>query len=102
LLPFQVYEPVSKPGLFALRFTDCLYVIYTKRHEETDFKDVYHPLDMENFETSVVTLLAPYALFDMNGVVFQNVPLIEGSWSKAKLADLLPFDYAPGDDKGTN
>ena len=77
-------------------------MIYTKRREDTDFKDIYRTLDMPNYETSVLTLMTPYALFDSNGVVFQNVPLIEGSWSKDKLANLLPFDYAPGDDKGVN
>ena len=97
LLPYQVYEPTGQAGLYAMRFTDHLYVIYNKRHEETDFKDVYRPLDMENFETSVLTLNAPYAIFDMNGVVFRGVPLIEGTWSKAKLAELLPFNYSPGD-----
>jgi hypothetical protein len=99
LQPYQVYQRTNQPGLFALRFTDCLYVVYTKRHEETDFKDVYRPLDMENFETSILTLSAPYAIFDMNGVVSQGVPLSEGTWSKAKLAELLPFNYAPEDEK---
>jgi hypothetical protein len=85
--------------LFIISFTDCLYVIYTKRHEETDFKDIYRPLDMENFETSVLTLSEPYAVFDMNGVVFNGAPLNEGTWSKAKLAELLPYDYSPEQDK---
>jgi len=102
LQPYRVYQPTNHPGLYALRFTGCLYVIYTKRHEETDFKDLYRPLDMENFETSILTLPGQYAIFDMNGVVFQGVPLNEGTWSKAKLAELLPFNYAPGDDKVPN
>jgi len=34
----------------------------------------------------------------MNGIVVSNPsPLYEGTWSKAKLADLLPVDYEPGD-----
>jgi len=102
LQPYQVYQQTNSQGIFALHFTNCLYVIYTKRHEETDFKDIYRPLDMENFETSVLTLPAPYAIFDMNGVVFQNVPLSEGTWSKSKMAELLPFNYAPEDDKKPN
>ncbi|HEY4196269.1 MAG TPA: carboxypeptidase-like regulatory domain-containing protein [Mucilaginibacter sp.] len=97
--PEQIFSKTSKPGLFVISFTDCLYVIYTKRHEETDFKDVYRPLDMENFETSVLTLSDPYAVFDMNGVVFNGAPLNEGTWSKAKLAELLPYDYSPETDK---
>ncbi|MBS1524098.1 MAG: carboxypeptidase-like regulatory domain-containing protein [Bacteroidetes bacterium] len=99
LQPYQVFAQTSKPGLFVLSFRDCLYVIYTKRREETDFKDVYRTLDMENFETSILTLMKPYAIFDMNGVVVQNVPLAEGSWSKDKLGELLPLDYVPGEDK---
>jgi hypothetical protein len=97
--PEQIFAKTTKPGLFVISFTDCLYVIYTKRHEETDFKDIYRPLDMENFETSVLTLFEPYAVFDMNGVVFNGAPLNEGTWSKAKLAELLPYDYSPEQDK---
>jgi hypothetical protein len=99
LQPYQVFSPTNRPGLFIISFTDCLYVVYTKRREETDFKDVYRPLDMENFETSVLTLSKPYAVFDMNGVVFDGAPLNEGTWSKAKLAELLPYDYSPGEEK---
>lgn len=99
LQPYQVFSPTNRLGLFIISFTDCLYVVYTKRREETDFKDVYRPLDMENFETSVLTLSKPYAVFDMNGVVFDGAPLNEGTWSKAKLAELLPYDYSPGEEK---
>lgn len=99
LQPYQICATTSQPGIFLLHFTDCLYVIYTRRHEETDFKDLYRPLDMENFETSILTLHGPYAVFDMNGVVFKDVPLNEGTWSKSKISDLLPFNYSPEDDK---
>ncbi len=95
LQPYQVFAKTEKPGLFVISFTDCLYVIYTRRHEETDFRDLYRPLDMENFETSVLSLTSPYAIFDSNGVVFDGAPLVEGTWSKAKLAELLPYDYSP-------
>ena len=98
LQPFQVFSRTNTAGMFVLSFTDCLYVIYTKRREETDFKDLYRPLDMPNYETSVLTLYKPYAVFDMNGVVFDGSPLNEGTWSKAKLAELLPLNYSPDDD----
>jgi beta-phosphoglucomutase-like phosphatase (HAD superfamily) len=52
---------------------------------------------MENFETSIITLNSDYILFDMNGTVVGPAPLYEGTWSKAKLADMLPLDYEPGD-----
>lgn len=86
----------QQKGIYAMNFTDCLYIVYTKKHEQTDFKDLYRPLDMENFETSVVTTSKPY-YFDTNGVVFgDSAPLYEGTWSKSKLSDLLPVDYTPG------
>lgn len=99
LEPYSLFSTTGVQGIFALHFTNCLYVVYTKRREETDFRDVYRPLDMPNYETSILTLPGPYALFDMNGVIFQGVPLNEGTWSKSRIDDLLPFNYAPEDDK---
>jgi hypothetical protein len=99
LQPEQIFGKTDKPGLFIISFNECLYVIYTKKREETDFKDLYRPLDMPNYETSVLTLFEPYAVFDMNGVVFNGAPLNEGTWSKSKLAELLPYDYSPETDK---
>ncbi|SDD80104.1 CarboxypepD_reg-like domain-containing protein [Mucilaginibacter pineti] len=100
-LPYQGFEilrSTAQSGIYAITAPHYLYVVYTKKHEETEFKDIYRPLDMENFETSVVTLYKGYFLFDMNGIVISNPsPLYEGTWSKAKLADLLPVDYEPGD-----
>jgi len=87
----------KQDGIYAVSFSDCLYIIYTKKHETSDFKDLYRPLDMETYETSVVTTPKPY-YFDTNGVVFgDSAPLYEGTWSKSKLSDLLPVDYTPGD-----
>ncbi|MDR6944626.1 carboxypeptidase-like regulatory domain-containing protein [Mucilaginibacter pocheonensis] len=100
-LPYQSFEILRKTpqaGIYAVVFPHYLYVVYTKKEETTEFKDVYRPLDMGNFETSIVSLSNSYILFDMNGIVISNPsPLYEGTWSKAKLADLLPVDYEPGD-----
>jgi hypothetical protein len=85
----------QQPGVFAVDFTDCLYIIYVNKREETDFKDIYRPLDMPNYQTTVATITKPY-FFDTNGVVFgDSAPLYEGTWSKSKLSDLLPVDYTP-------
>jgi len=102
LEPYSLFSTTEVQGIFALHFTNCLYVVYTKRREETDFRDVYRPLDMANYETSILTLPGPYALFDMNGVIFKGVPLNEGTWSKSRIDDLLPFNYAPEDDEVKN
>lgn len=92
----QVVKETDRKGIYVMGFPECLYVTYTKKHETQDFKDIYRPLDWENFETSVVTLNTPYILFDNNGsVVTSPSPLFEGSWSKNKIAELLPVDFVP-------
>lgn len=92
----QVVQPANKQGIYAVIFKGyCLYVVYTKKREQTDFRDLYRPLDMPNYQTSVITSSEPY-VFDSNGVVFgDTAPLYEGTWSKSKLSDLLPVDYVP-------
>lgn len=98
--PAEVLKNTQQPGIFAITFPDCLYVIYTKKREEMEFKDIFRPLDMPNYETSVITLYKPYALVDLNGVVVSSQStLFEGTWSKSKIAELLPVDYDPGDFK---
>ncbi|RYY33619.1 MAG: carboxypeptidase-like regulatory domain-containing protein [Sphingobacteriaceae bacterium] len=98
--PLKTYDILFKseqPGIFALGADRYLYIVYTKKREETYFRDLYRPLDMENFETTVITFFNPYVYFDMNGTVLGDAPLYEGTWSKSKLAELLPVDYVPGD-----
>jgi len=91
----DVARAINEPGLFGIAFPGCLYVIYTRKREETDFKDIFRPLDMPNYQVSVISLSQPYALFDQNGSVVTQTALFEGTWSKNKVAELLPIDYVP-------
>jgi hypothetical protein len=92
----DVARAFNEPGLFGITFPDCLYVVYTRKREMTDFKDIIRPLDMPNYEVSVITLYKSYSLFDLNGsIVLPGSTLFEGSWSKNKVAELLPIDYVP-------
>ncbi|HVW97392.1 MAG TPA: carboxypeptidase-like regulatory domain-containing protein [Mucilaginibacter sp.] len=95
LMPYQVWSNTDKAGLFALHSENYLYVVYTEKRDEEYNKDLYRPLDMPNYETSIITLFQPYALFDMNGVIVGEPPLVEGAWAKSRLSDLLPVDYVP-------
>lgn len=93
----DILRRTEQPGIFAITFPDYLYVVYTKKRDEDHFNDVYRPLEMENFATSVITLYKPYALFDLNGVVISpHATLYEGTWSKDRVAEQLPVDYVPG------
>ncbi len=94
---FELLRKTQQPGIFAIAFPNYLYVMYTKKRDETNFKDIFRPLDMPNYEISVVTLPGTYALFDKNGIVIDGDPLYEGTWSKARLSELLPVDYVPSE-----
>ncbi len=93
----EVITKTDKPGIFALSFPENLYVIYNKKREETYFRDLYRPLTMPNYETTIVSFFdqARFSLFDMNGIILANGPLYEGTWSKSRLSTLLPVDYVP-------
>ncbi|MDB4924582.1 carboxypeptidase-like regulatory domain-containing protein [Mucilaginibacter sp.] len=96
---FELLRSTQETGIYAITYPNYLYVIYTKKRDETNFKDIYRPLDMPNYEISVCTLFnsPPYSLFDKNGVVVGESPLYEGTWSKLRLSELLPVDYEPSD-----
>jgi hypothetical protein len=93
----ELLRTTDRPGIYAIEFPECLYVIYNKKREETYFRDVYRPLTMPNYETTILSFMhqARYSLFDMNGVIVADGPLYEGTWSKSRLSTLLPVDYIP-------
>lgn len=100
----ELLRTTDKPGIYALEFPESLYVVYNKKREETYFRDVYRPLTMPNYETTILSFLdqTKFSLFDLNGIIVANGPLYEGSWSKSRLSTLLPVDYIPIADQATN
>jgi hypothetical protein len=95
LFTFEVLTRDEQRGLFDIHFLNYLYIVYTKKTDDVYNRDLYRPLDMPNYAVSVVTLYAPYAIFDMNGIVVGNPPLYEGAWARNRLSDMLPVDYVP-------
>ncbi len=95
LMESDIASHYNSNGLFVLRINEFLYVVYTKKREETDFKDIYRPLEMPNYEISVVSELNGAPIFDRNGIVVGNGIFTEGTWTKSRLSDLLPVDYVP-------
>jgi len=98
----QVLHKTEMPGIFAFTFPDCMYIIYKKKQENTFYKDIYRPLNMPNYQTTVLTFINKenVILFDMNGIIVNGSPLYEGTWSKSRLSQLLPVDYQPDPDDG--
>jgi hypothetical protein len=93
----DVLKKTDQPGIFVFTFPDCMCVQYTKKRDDTHYRDIYMPINIPNYETSILSFLGKenYAFFDMNGVVVGGGPLYEGTWSKARLSQLLPVDYQP-------
>ncbi|GAA4085274.1 hypothetical protein GCM10022392_02600 [Mucilaginibacter panaciglaebae] len=96
---FELLRQTKTPGIFAITFPNYLYVMYTKKRDENNYRDIFRPLDMPNYEISVITLTdnPPVAFFDKNGIVINGEPLYEGTWSKSRLSQLLPVDYVPSE-----
>ncbi len=92
---FEILTNGGQQGIYAIHFSNYLYVVYTKKTDDVFNRDLYRPLDQPNYAVSVVTLNAPYALFDSNGIVVENAPLYEGAWARNRLSDMLPVDYVP-------
>jgi hypothetical protein len=88
----------DQPGLFALDFKDCLYVVYNKKSADNSL-DVYRPLDVpSSYATSILTFdeHETYVFFDNNGIM--NNPhnaIFEGDWATYRFAEMLPVDYEP-------
>jgi len=93
----QVLGRSSQPGIFAFAFPDCMYIVYTKKQDETFYRDIYRPLNMVNYQTTVLSFMTKerVCFFDMNGIVVGGSVLNEGTWSKSRLSQLLPVDYQP-------
>lgn len=101
LIPDDIFMHTDRPDVFGIKFPNCLYVIYTKKHEDHSDDMTYRPLNMENYQVTIITLYNDYAFFDLNGVVISNKStLYEGAWARNKIPELLPIDYSP-DDKRT-
>lgn len=67
-------------GEYAMGFNDCLYVMY---------KD-------QQLGASIITIDAPYAYFDNNGIVINPHDVVmEGVWGQSRMAEMLPVDYEP-------
>src|ERR1700744_2739584 len=75
----EVASKYNNEGLFRLHFDDFLYVIFKNKRDETDYKDIYRPLDMPNYEPGVKTREEAEPVFDKNGIIVGNAPLMEGT-----------------------
>jgi len=99
-VPLQETDYTSltdKKGLYALKFNDCLYVMYSKKkQQQQEFSGFNKVIYNSNYLSTVLTFAQPYSLFDINGIITNPSSVIfEGNWGVGRIAELLPVDYTP-------
>jgi hypothetical protein len=95
LTPADFAHTTDQAGLFAIGFTNCLYVIYKNKRVETDLS-IYHPIEVPNYPVTILAFEEPYAFFDHNGIITNPHSIIfEGDWGASRVAEMLPVDYEP-------
>ena len=86
-------------NLKTINFQDDLYVIYTKERESNDYTNtsghaISRPLDVPNYQISIVHMMEGPVHFYASGGIFQSKSLLyEGFWAYEKIADMVPMDY---------
>eukprot|EP01133_Synstelium_polycarpum_P002965 gene2965-3411_t len=85
--------------LKTMNYKDELYIIYTKERETVDYTNysghsIGRPLDVPNYQISVVHMLqAPVSFYASGGIYNPKSLLYEGFWAYEKIADMVPMDY---------
>jgi hypothetical protein len=92
-------------GLKSMNFTDDLYVMYTNERETVSYTNmsghsINRPLDIPNYQISIVHLLqSPISFYPNGGIHESRSMLFEGFWAYEKIADTVPMDYIPVSEK---
>jgi hypothetical protein len=95
----EFFKTTDQVGIFAVGYTDCLYIMYTKKGQDPS-NNVYKPLNMPNNATTIASFDEPNAFFDSNGIVISPHAIIyEGDWGLSRVAEMLPVDYEPVTEK---
>ncbi|WP_295714904.1 carboxypeptidase-like regulatory domain-containing protein [Mucilaginibacter sp.] len=86
----------NKKGVFAMKFNDCLYIIYTKKVQSPNINKIGFTAKLPNYATTIITFNEPYALFGIEGIITNPQSIsFEGDWGESGIANLLPPDYQP-------
>ncbi len=95
----EFFKLTDQEGLFAIGYTDCLYIMYTKKGRDPS-DNTFQAFNMPNNATTIVSFEEPHAFFDNNGIIANPHAIIyEGDWGISRVAEMLPVDYEPVVDK---
>ncbi|MEP6614078.1 MAG: carboxypeptidase-like regulatory domain-containing protein [Mucilaginibacter sp.] len=86
-------------GQFAFGYPDCLYILFDKKRQFRGHrfnKPLVDIPDVDDPTVAIVAFTEPYAYYDDNGVIINSrSAVLDGSWGRKLIADLLPVDYTP-------
>jgi hypothetical protein len=86
-------KSTDQKDLYALAFSDCLYVMYNGGSPVTE--EGANPMGI-GWVTTTIIFNKPYAIFDNNGIFTDPSSItFEGEWGRSSVADMLPVDYEP-------
>jgi len=92
----DIIETTSRPGVYLLNCdNDCLFVDYNKNRKYRNSDNINYVYDENNDENTLIKFNGSNTLFDGNGVIFNLDLSFVGAWSKNRMAEFLPYDYAP-------
>jgi hypothetical protein len=94
----EIFKLTDQRGLYALGCDmDNLHVTYSKDHHFPKKGSTYHLNEPSNKETTIIHFKQPYVFFDINGIIGNIDGLsLSGAWTQNRIAELLPYDYDPG------
>jgi hypothetical protein len=93
----DIVHPSSQNGIYSLRFSGSLYIIYKAKDQGKYNDDLYRFDEAGYLQIAAFNLKNPQkpVLFNSNGLVLTKDALFfEGSWSSL-IVKLLPDDYIP-------
>ncbi|MES2112013.1 MAG: carboxypeptidase-like regulatory domain-containing protein [Bacteroidota bacterium] len=83
-------------GVYALTFSDCLYIMYEKKKASraNALTTEWAAKGWDDAQLTTLIFNKPYALFDNNGIFLDPTATIyEGNWGHRLMGELLPVDY---------
>jgi hypothetical protein len=97
LKPEEIIKLTDQPGIYALGCdNDELHITYNKSRHFPKNGLLAHLDDPDNKATTILSFNTPYVFFDRNGgVIDPNSVTLTGAWGRNRIAELLPVDYEP-------
>lgn len=101
LLPPDSISTPTDSSMVLLQFNDYLHIIYQHEPEDPTYSYQRKQKQTAENQSSVLRLVAPYAIIDKKGILLNPLTVVsEEYWAwQEKVAEMLPYDYQPPENK---